>query len=68
MLEQTSRREFSPHVLERGTCDHFTCAAGDWNGDGRPDLAIGNFSWKRSEQIKDAATLWKNLGPLVQTK
>ncbi|MBW8885430.1 MAG: hypothetical protein JF612_11815, partial [Planctomycetia bacterium] len=57
------RGSFKPHVLETGTCDHFTCAAGDWNGDGLPDLTIGNFSWKRSEQIKDAAVLWKNLGP-----
>jgi tetratricopeptide (TPR) repeat protein len=63
LLEQSSRGSFEPHVLESGSCDHFTCAAGDWNGDGRPDLAIGNFSWKRSEQIKDAAVLWKNLGP-----
>jgi hypothetical protein len=60
LLEQTDRGAFTPHVLETGTCDHFTCAAGDFTGDGRPDLAIGNFSWKRSEAFKDAAVLWIN--------
>lgn len=63
LLEQTSHGAFTPHVLETGMCDHFTCTAGDFSGDGRPDLAIGNFSWKRSEQFNDAAVLWKNLGP-----
>jgi hypothetical protein len=62
LLEQTARGRFSAHVLETGACDHFTCAAGDWDGDGWPDLAVGNFSWKRSQAMSDAAVLWKNLG------
>jgi tetratricopeptide (TPR) repeat protein len=62
LLEQTARAQFAAHVLETGVCDHFTCAAGDWDGDGWPDLAVGNFSWKRSQPMSDAAVLWKNLG------
>jgi tetratricopeptide (TPR) repeat protein len=68
LLEQTSRGAFTPHVQETGTCDHFTCAAADFTGDGRPDLAIGNFSWKRSEAFQDAAVLWKNMGPPAATR
>jgi tetratricopeptide (TPR) repeat protein len=68
LLEQTEPRRFSPHVLETAANDHFCCAAGDWDGDGRIDLAIGNFSWKRSQPIADAVTLWKNLGTNVPSR
>ena len=61
LLEQVEQRKFSLHVLETATCDHFTCAAGDWNSDGQTDLAIGNFSWKRSQPIADAVELFKGL-------
>jgi hypothetical protein len=62
LFEQTARGQFATHVLETGACDHFSCAAGDWDGDGKVDLAVGNFSWKRSQSFSDAATLWKNEG------
>jgi hypothetical protein len=62
LLEQTTPEAFRKHVLETGTCDHFALAAGDWNGDGKNDLAIGNYSWKRSSAIADAVSLWRNLG------
>ena len=47
-----------------GSCsaEDFTCAAGDWDGDGKMDFAVGNFSWKRSQPFGDAATLWNNVG------
>src|SRR5262245_10866040 len=61
LFEQTANRHFATHVLETGSCDHFTCAAGDWDGDGKVDLAVGNFSWKRSQPFGDAAMLWKNV-------
>jgi hypothetical protein len=48
------------HVLETGACDHFSCAAGDWDSDGKIDLVLGNFSWKRSQPFGDAAILWRN--------
>ena len=62
MFEQREKLQFATHVLERGTCDHFSCAAGDWDNDGRPDLAIGNFAWEGSRPMSDAATLWRNAG------
>jgi tetratricopeptide (TPR) repeat protein len=61
LFEQTSKGQFGMHVLEVGACDHFSCAAGDWDGDGKVDLAVGNFSWKRSQPFGDAAVLWRNV-------
>jgi cytochrome c5 len=61
LFEQTTTGRFEMHVLETGACDHFSCAAGDWDGDGKVDLAVGNFSWKRSQAFGDAAVLWKNV-------
>jgi hypothetical protein len=60
LLEQTARGQFTTHVLETGACDHFTAAAGDWDADGDTDFAVGNFSWKQSQAIPDAAVLWFN--------
>jgi tetratricopeptide (TPR) repeat protein len=60
LFEQTDARKFVMHVLETGACDHFTCAAGDWDADGKVDLVVGNYSWKRSESLADAAVLWRN--------
>jgi len=60
VFEQTKKGQFTMHVLETGACDHFSCAAGDWDGDGKIDLAVGNFSWKRSQPFRDAAILWRN--------
>lgn len=61
LFEQTAQGQFGMHVLEAGACDHFSCAAGDWDGDGKVDLAVGNFSWKRSQPFGDAAILWRNV-------
>jgi hypothetical protein len=66
LFEQTENGRFKTHVLEVGACDHFTCTAGDWDGDGRIDFAVGNFSWKRSQPFGDAARLWKNAGANVE--
>lgn len=63
LFEQTAGVQFVPHVMERGTCDHFSCAAGDWDQDGRVDLAIGNFAWDSTRPIRDAASLWRNVKP-----
>ncbi len=61
-FEQVSNANFEMHVLESGTCDHFSCVAGDWDDDGRIDLAVTNFSWNGSKPMPDAATLWRNVG------
>jgi hypothetical protein len=43
ILEQTARGRFVRHSLERISCDHATCDAADYDGDGKPDLVIGNM-------------------------
>jgi hypothetical protein len=62
LLEQVAPGRFVPHPLETGTCDHVTCAAGAWDGDGRVHLAVGNFALTRASAGADAVVLWKNLG------
>jgi hypothetical protein len=63
LMEQTTKLQFVMHVLETGSCDHFSCAAGDWDQDGRVDLTVSNFAWSGSRPMSDAAVLWKNVGP-----
>jgi hypothetical protein len=62
LLEQTESRQFLRHSLERQSCDHMTCAVGDLLGNGRMDLVVGNFTIDRQHPLRDAVTLWKNLG------
>jgi hypothetical protein len=58
LLEQTSRGTFVRRPLETKSCDHFTCAAGDLTGDGRPSLVVGNFWSTRDRPMKDAIGIW----------
>jgi hypothetical protein len=62
LLEQTERGRFTRHTLASRSCDHFACAVGDWDADGKLDLATGGYSWKRTQAIDQAVTLWQNLG------
>jgi len=61
-LEQTAPGKFVRHSLETVTCDHATCVAGAWDGDGRVHFATGNFCFSEEDRNPHAVTLWKNLG------
>jgi hypothetical protein len=43
-LEQVKRGVFERHTLEAGTPSHATLDVGDYNGDGRADIAVGWFA------------------------
>jgi quinoprotein glucose dehydrogenase len=43
-LEQTRRGTFVRHTIEMGMPRHATLDIGDVNGDGMPDIIVGNFS------------------------
>jgi hypothetical protein len=62
-LEQTAPGQFVRHSLEAVTCDHPTCAAGAWDGDGRVHLAVGNACLFDQDRVTGSVTLWRNLGP-----
>jgi hypothetical protein len=62
LLRQAAPGRFVRSVLEKRTCDHVTCAAGAWDGDGRVHLVIGNFSLSSANRIPEAVVLWKNVG------
>jgi hypothetical protein len=58
-LEQMTPERFVRHSLEQVSCDHFTCVAGDLDGNGRIDLVTGNFCWSRGHRLEDAVVVWK---------
>jgi FG-GAP-like repeat len=62
LLHQTAPGRFERYSLEKEKCDHVTCAAGDWNGDGKLHLVTGNLTLTSANTINDAVTLWKNVG------
>jgi hypothetical protein len=57
LLRQTSPGRFERYSLEKSSCDHATCTAGDIFNTGRMDFVTGNFLPTRPG---DAITVWKN--------
>ncbi len=64
LLEQVRPMEFVQHVVETGSCDHFTCALGNLFGDGKLHLVTGTYRMTNpgSPAASSAVTVWKNVG------
>lgn len=63
LLRQVAPGRFDRYSLERGSCDHPTCAVGDLYGDGRAHLVTGNHYFYDPPPKADAVTIWRNVTP-----
>ena len=63
LLRQTAPGQFARYSLDKGSCDHPTCAVGDLMGDGRLHLVTGNFYFTDRSPKADAITIWQNVTP-----
>ena len=63
LLRQIAPGQFARYSLEKGSCDHPTCAVGDLMGDGRLHLVTGNHYFSDPPPEADAITIWQNVTP-----
>jgi hypothetical protein len=63
VLRQIAPGQFARYWLEKGSCDHPTCAVGDLMGDGRQHLVTGNHYFSDPPPGADAITIWQNVTP-----
>jgi hypothetical protein len=63
LLHQIAPGQFARYSLEKGSCDHPTCAVGDLMGDGRLHLVTGNHYFSDPPPEADAITIWQNVTP-----
>ena len=63
LLRQTTPGQFARYSLEKGSCDHPTCAVGDLMGDGRLHLVTGNHYFANPPPKADAITIWRDVTP-----
>src|SRR5262249_27246475 len=63
LLRQNAPGQFARYWLEKGSCDHPTCAVGDLMGDGRLHLVTGNHYFTDPPPEADAITIWQNVTP-----
>lgn len=61
-LEQTTAGSFVRHSLERANCTHATLDVADFDHDGDPDIAVGEFR-ESSEAVRTDVTIWWNQRP-----
>lgn len=62
-LEQVGPGRFVRHPLEKGSCDHFACAADPLGDGGAAKLVVGNFCLSKGRPISDTLTVWKRSPP-----
>lgn len=62
LYERTGPGTFAPHVLERGSCDHLSCAAVVLPGDRLPSLIVSTGCFLNKARPLPAWTVWRNRG------